>query len=758
MTIEVDDHRLVPPAPSGSSTPSGAHTPSGEPTVESTTAESAASGPGTSGPGTTTGPAVIRPATSGSASERERPRPPGRSAQPSPERRNSDAPPWVLARIRYAEESVAFDKRLGEYLAENEAVTAEFRKMASAAWAATRQRHPSALATFGDTSKFKAGVVGRSREALQRVVRSGNLRELVAFLYEGISSDLVPEMLGGAEEQHPEIAAERPSRRQREAYADFMRRAMEIQASDDLTTAEKEAAVEDLQASVVTRARPDAVRPPLSEAERRFAVNDAGLTWMPATSVYDIPMSAEFQGSSEDSGGLVATGTAGSTYRFMLHAARMREHWGLDLDLGLIRAGMMAISLTVGHHTVHEVMRGAQLALNDVPGHDPALDYTDNWDRYWDIYPLDEQELRENVARDGLFPDEHAQALLDELNPPDATRTGAREAGEDGSFVRPHRPGNVRPVAAGPDRPLPQMPTTPDIPATGPDTAAADLAVAWRAHARALTALGEAAAEAAASERNSGGGTPGAWAGTDEARRLLEDAEARLLTLGVALDEARGRATAATGRGDRPGADEAAPVVPRDAARRRWIAGQVTEADLPLTPPVPTAGETVGMAELDAAGVTPTHGQRTEMVLRGDGRLPSGALSPLDQVRVRMAGTGTWTDTLDMVAANTSRRLWSQAYAEFAGAAPEGADGTDLTRAWAAAVLLVLPAEPHAVLADSRYADDGFRRSVRQVAGHLLDAGTGNGPVPASAAELADTLRSGLGLRQRWSTSAPSTR
>ncbi|MFD4127173.1 hypothetical protein ACFXKK_10500 [Streptomyces globisporus] len=41
------------------------------------------------------------------------------------------------------------------------------------------------------------------------------------------------------------------------------------------------------------------------------------------------------------------------------------------------------------------------------------LDYQDNRGRYWNVYPLTEQELRERVARDGLFPDEHARALLD---------------------------------------------------------------------------------------------------------------------------------------------------------------------------------------------------------------------------------------------------------------------------------------------------------------------------------------------------------
>ncbi|MYS28818.1 lonely Cys domain-containing protein, partial [Streptomyces sp. SID7804] len=413
---------------------------------------------------------------------RARSRPPGRSAQPSPERRNSDAPPWVHARIRYAEEAAAFDERLGAYLAEHAAVVAEYRKMASAAWATARRDHPRNLAVFGDTSRYKAGVVGTSRPALQQVLRSGNLRELVALLYEGISKDFVPSMLGGPEEPHPEIAAERPSRRQRDTYTEFTRRFGEIQASD-MSAAEKAAAVEELERSVTIRTRPEDARPPLSEAERRIAVNDSGLTWMPARSVHDIAMSADFQGRSEDTGGLVATGTAGSTYRFLVHAARMRDQWGVDLDLGLIRAGMLAVSLTVDHHTFHEVMRGAQLALNDVPGHDPRLDYTDNWGRYWNIHPFTEQELRENVARDGLFPDEHAQRLLDELEGRPTTVTGARDGGaapgdRDGTrAVLPHHPGpsgrtvHTRPVAAEPNHPVPQLPSPPVPQAPNPSAA-----------------------------------------------------------------------------------------------------------------------------------------------------------------------------------------------------------------------------------------------------------------------------------------------
>ncbi|WP_331462736.1 lonely Cys domain-containing protein, partial [Streptomyces sp. Z38] len=426
VTVDIDDRRQAPPAPPVAFT---------GPALPRPTADV---------PTDVTRPRDTRPATPAPEGDIPSPSPSrarSRSPQPSPEHRNSAAPPWVMARIRYAEESLAFDKRLGEYLAEHEAVVAEYRKMANAAWKTARERHPRGLGVFGDTSKYKAGVVGTSRPALQQVLRSGNLRELVALLYEGISSDFVPDMLGGREEQHPEIAEERPSRRQRETHAEFERRAKEILASPDLTPAQKKEAVEELERSVTIRTRPEDARPPLSEAERRIAVNEHGLTWLPATSLYDIAMSAGFQQRSEASGGLVATGTAGSTYRFMLHAARMRDQWGVDLDLGLIRAGMLAVSLTVDHHTFHEVMRGAQLALDDIADHDSALDYTDNWGRYWHIHPFGEQELRTHVARDGRFPDEHAQALRDELEGGTGTRT---------AINLPHRPAGARPIHTRP--------------------------------------------------------------------------------------------------------------------------------------------------------------------------------------------------------------------------------------------------------------------------------------------------------------------
>ncbi|MFF2863870.1 hypothetical protein ACFVSX_28800 [Streptomyces rubiginosohelvolus] len=83
----------------------------------------------------------------------------------------------------------------------------------------------------------------------------------------------------------------------------------------------------------------------LGYAEPLHAPDPIVLTWMPGSSVYEIAMNTGLQEASEDTGGLILTGIAGSTCRFPVHAARMRDQRGIDLDLGLIRAGLIAMSL-----------------------------------------------------------------------------------------------------------------------------------------------------------------------------------------------------------------------------------------------------------------------------------------------------------------------------------------------------------------------------------------------------------------------------
>ncbi|MGO4754689.1 hypothetical protein AB4212_39835, partial [Streptomyces sp. 2MCAF27] len=102
--------------------------------------------------------------------------------------------------------------------------------------------------------------------------------------------------------------------------------------------------------------------------------------------------------------------------------ARMSGLTGLPVDLGLIRAGLVSVMGAADHHSFHEVMAGAQLLLDEV-AHPEVPDYVDGWYRYRNIYPLTEEELRAHVARDGVFPDEHAMALFAELD--DGAEEGA---------------------------------------------------------------------------------------------------------------------------------------------------------------------------------------------------------------------------------------------------------------------------------------------------------------------------------------------
>ncbi|MBK5994932.1 lonely Cys domain-containing protein, partial [Streptomyces sp. MBT58] len=282
---------------------------------------------------------------------------------------------------------------------------------------------------------------------------------------------------------------------------------------------------------------------------------------------------------------------------------------------------------------------------------------------------------------------------------------------------------------------------------SGPATAA-EPGAAWEAHSRALHELGAAAGRAA----ETGGTGPEGRSEVDAARAAVERAEERLWTLGVAPEALAGARTAD------PGAPTTAPrgpapAVPLDTEQRRWIADLVTEADLPPVPEAPDGAETVTSADLRAAGVTLSPGLHAEMALLGD-RLSVGRLSATDLARVRLTRPGDTDGTADTVAAEVTRRLWGAAYAELRDAAPEGRDDTETARAWSAAVALVLPPEPHPVLADARYAGEAFRDAVRRVAGHLLAAEAGAEGVRASAAELADTLRTGLGLAPRWTVPA----
>jgi hypothetical protein len=225
------------------------------------------------------------------------------------------------------------------------------------------------------------------------------------------------------------IGVERRDRHRSEQLRRYEREVAELRAAElDPEDAAQE--LEELEAMLRTPLRPHEVWPALSPAERRLAVRDGILLWSPAGQLHTLPMAADFQARSEDSGGLVLTGTSGSAYRIVTHVARLNRLAGVPVDLGLIRSGLVSILVGVGHHSFHEVMTGAQHALDEIdPAAVPA--YADNWGRYWDVLPLTEEELRTFVARERLFPDEHARALLAVLEERERHRAGGPRGGGD---------------------------------------------------------------------------------------------------------------------------------------------------------------------------------------------------------------------------------------------------------------------------------------------------------------------------------------
>ncbi|MGX1369540.1 prolyl-tRNA editing enzyme YbaK/EbsC (Cys-tRNA(Pro) deacylase) [Streptomyces canus] len=323
-----------------------------------------------------------------------------------------DATPVAVARMRYLQEAARFEEDLAGYLAEHEAATAELGKMTRAAWRVARDRglDDKQLRLFGTSSPTLPGAVGTSLSALEAVAHEGNSRERETFLYRGIITNLISDLLGHSLSGHAELDSERADR----IEAEPSRRAAELikQAGRPRTpSAQKKQAQRDAAALRQSNIRAAYVRPPLSEAERKIVGKSEFLPWDLAMNRYAMREGSDLQVRSRATGGLVLTGTSGRIYRLLNVAVLMNQRWGLDLDLGLVRLAAIGASLSARHHTFHEAMRGAQLALEDQLGHDPALDYVDNWSRYLHLAPLSEDELR-SVANGGKFPHEHAMEML----------------------------------------------------------------------------------------------------------------------------------------------------------------------------------------------------------------------------------------------------------------------------------------------------------------------------------------------------------
>jgi hypothetical protein len=219
----------------------------------------------------------------------------------------------VLAQIRYQQEVSRFEERLGRYLSEHEGANEQLGRMARAVW----RRTPEYLRLeFGADEASLAGAVGRSRVRIREVAYSGNLRERVTFLFLGLSCDLIPRLLGGAEIRPGEITVERADRRDAESRNRFQERIKAIDESN-MHPADKESAKRAAVSLIQTTQRASEVRPPLSAAERWIAGDGEPLPWLPAETDITLRMESGFQQRSESTGGLVRTGTSGSAYRFI---------------------------------------------------------------------------------------------------------------------------------------------------------------------------------------------------------------------------------------------------------------------------------------------------------------------------------------------------------------------------------------------------------------------------------------------------------
>ncbi|MGW6461186.1 hypothetical protein ACWF94_35550, partial [Streptomyces sp. NPDC055078] len=317
------------------------------------------------------------------------------------------APAWIRGRVRYLAEAETFEERLGHHLADDPALndqigvmTAELFRRADAAG----RRHE-----LGSDDPSIDGAVGTDRDRIEEVAVSGNLRERLAMLWMGLRT--TADLLGHPLSAPPQLQADRVDRHPAPDLTAYEALAAR---GGNLTPAERDRLVR-LERELRVPLSPERVRPPLSGAERAL-MPDGVLPWISGAARYDIPMSTALQSTAQATGGLVRAGTSGTAYLELGQAARMREQWGLDIDLGLVRLALIAEMLPVRHHSLHEIMRGSQLVLDELRAAgaaEPAdLDYADGWDRYRRIAPLTEEELRTHVARDGLFPDEHALAEM----------------------------------------------------------------------------------------------------------------------------------------------------------------------------------------------------------------------------------------------------------------------------------------------------------------------------------------------------------
>ncbi|MBZ9639544.1 TcdA/TcdB catalytic glycosyltransferase domain-containing protein [Streptomyces sp. PSKA30] len=293
-----------------------------------------------------------------------------------------------LQRILYANSAEEFDDRLGRYLIQRPEALAAARHAVLTVLRILETESPYLIPLMGNDLRKKSprsGDVGNNIDVLREVSASGNLRELSGMLFHTVASEALDDIIEvPSYEDFPWLKRERNWRRSiARTYAEF--------------------SVEDLS-------------PPLSPREAAvanlvFRDGKQYARWERGNDAAYMRLEAPLHKDGQRTGGLVASGSSGSIILIMESLYRLQESRQVEFDLAEVRLGLMGAMLVGGHHTAHELMRTTALWPH---AEQYGFAYEDNWSRYRYLAPLTEAELRQNVADNGLFPDEIALGILQE--------------------------------------------------------------------------------------------------------------------------------------------------------------------------------------------------------------------------------------------------------------------------------------------------------------------------------------------------------
>ncbi|MEU8929771.1 hypothetical protein AB0D30_07780 [Streptomyces sp. NPDC048409] len=305
---------------------------------------------------------------------------PSSSSTALPSARTVESAEDALQRIQYSESAAVFESELGRYLVGRTESLEVTREVARAIWDTVEHHTPELLEKLGTFDRYP-GEVGTDVAVLREVVRSGNIRELFALIYQSVARKTLASVITA------------PS------YRDFT----DIKAERDYRILHDQA--------LISWVRSDDVTPPLSDAERSAAAangvaqDDAG--WVKAPDAMSLPLLAPLHLAAHGTGGLVGSGTSGSMALILETVSRLGQATSRTFDLRELMLGLMGHMLATGHHSMHEILRSAEMFdLNH--GGQYGFRYSDDWSRYRHIPGLTELELRRNVAEGGFFPDEIA--------------------------------------------------------------------------------------------------------------------------------------------------------------------------------------------------------------------------------------------------------------------------------------------------------------------------------------------------------------